>query len=271
MLNKIYFLIVSIYIISMTNAETVTVKYTLAMSEPSSHYFEVELEFSGLKEKSIDLILPVWRPGRYYIFDFPSGVQEFSAKDIKDNELQWRKTNKYTWHIVTANKKPLNKINVRYKVYADEFGNRTRGLDEEHAFVNGTAVFMYSERYRKLPVILKVIPYKDWHVTTGLENINGNGFKFTAPDYDYFVDCPLEIGNQEDYSFNVGGKEHIISFFGKANYDIEKLKKDFTLIIKKNYNFWGNEPYKKYLFLKTKNLINVSSGLFRMSFFTHGM
>jgi predicted metalloprotease with PDZ domain len=233
----------------MTNAETVTVKYTLSMPEPSLHYFVVGLELFCLKENNIDLILPVWRPGRYYIFDFASGVQEFSADDENNNSLLWHKTNKYTWHIESLNKKRLNKINIFYKVYADGFEMRTRGLDEEHAFVNGTAVFMYSEKYRKLPVTLKVVPYKDWHVTTGLENLKGKKFEFSAPNYDYFVDSPLEIGNQKDYSFKVDGKEHVISFFGKADYDFEKLKKDFSVIIKKNYEFWGKVPYKKYVFI----------------------
>jgi predicted metalloprotease with PDZ domain len=233
----------------MTNSETVKIKYTLAMPKPSSHYFEVGLEISGLKESHADFILPAWRPGRYFIFDFPSGVQEFSAKDGNDIPLQWHKIDKYTWHIESNNKKRLNKINIYYKVYADEFENRTRGLDEEHAFVNGTAVFMYSEKYRKARLTLQVIPYKNWHVTTGLDNLKGKAFEFTAPNYDYFVDCPLEIGNQADYSFNVDGKEHVISFFGKANYDIEKLKKDFSEIIKKNYEFWGKAPYKKYVFI----------------------
>lgn len=249
MLNKIYFIIASILIISMTNAEIQTVKYTLAMPEPSSHYFEAGLEMSGIEDNYIDLILPVWRPGRYYIFDFASGIQEFTAKDMNGKQFKWHKTNKFTWHIESAGNKLLNEIHVSYKVYADEFEMRTRGLDEEHAFVNGTSVFMYSEKYRKLPVTLKVVPYKDWHVTTGLENSNGNRFEFSAPDYDYFVDCPLEIGSQVDYSFDVGGKEHTISFFGDADYDIEKMKKDFTKIIKKNFEFWGSVPYDKYIFI----------------------
>ena len=249
MLNKIYFIITSILIISMTNAEIQTVKYTLAMPEPSTHYFKAGLEISGLEDNYIDLILPVWRPGRYYIFDFASGIQEFTAKDMNGKQFKWHKTNKFTWHIEAAGKKSLNKINVSYKVYADEFEMRTRGLDEEHAFVNGTSVFMYSEKYRKIPVSLRVIPYGDWHVTTGLDNLNGKEFEFSAPNYDYLIDCPLEIGNQKDYSFDVDGKEHIISFFGKADYDIEKLKKDFSKIIKKNYEFWGNVPYEKYIFI----------------------
>jgi len=142
-------------------------KYTLAMSRPSTHLFEVGIEISGVEtnDEYFELIMPVWRAGRYLIFDFASGVQEFAVKDIKGNSLAWSKTDKCTWRINTGAAKYLN---VTYKVFANEFNQRTRGLNPEHAFVNGTAVFMYSEKYRSSPITLKIIPYDDWQVITGL-------------------------------------------------------------------------------------------------------
>jgi predicted metalloprotease with PDZ domain len=128
MFSKIIYLIISIYIISMTNAETVTIKYNLAMPDPSSHYFEVGIELTCLKENNLDLILPVWRPGRYYIFDFASGIQEFEAKDWNNKLLLWHKTNKYTWHIESNDKKRLNKVNVNYKIQKASRNFKSRPL-----------------------------------------------------------------------------------------------------------------------------------------------
>ena len=93
-------------------------------------------------------------------------------------------------------------VRVRYSVYANEFNLRTRGLNDEHAFVDGAAVFLYAEAYRSVPVALEVRPYGNWHVTTGLE---GSGTHFSAPDYDTFADCPIEVGNQIDAPFDVDG------------------------------------------------------------------
>jgi len=217
---------------------------------PVSHYFEVEITYNEMQDEYLDLILPVWRPGRYFIFDFASGVQEFKAVDANMNELKFKKIDKCTWRVVTGLKKSKSvNVTISYRLYANEFNLRTRGLDDSHAFVNGASVFMYSEKYRNLPLTLKILPYSDWHVTTGLENLCGQPFEFSAPDYDYFADCPLEIGNQKDYYFEVDGKEHVISFYGEADYDIEKLKADFSIIIKKNYEFWGSVPYNRYVFI----------------------
>ncbi|MGH2575426.1 MAG: M61 family metallopeptidase [Ignavibacteria bacterium] len=253
MITVLFIILISIPL--MTSAQNTKITYTLGMSKPTTHLFEVNINFAGLpeNEKFIELMLPVWRPGRYLIFDFASGVQEFQAFDDNNVLLKWAKINKSTWRIETNS---LSKISVSYKVYANEFNSRTRGLNDEHGFVDGTSVFMYSEKYRKMPLELKVIPYKDWHVTTGLENMNGDPYRFSAPDYDYFVDCPLEIGNQRDIEFFVPlpwdetkTKKHIISFFGEADYDKDLLIKDLTRIIQKNFLLWEKIPYDKFVFI----------------------
>lgn len=241
-------LIITVLTSQMTKAEQVKIHYTLGMSKPSSCYFEVEITFQSLpaSDKTLDLILPVWRPGRYFIFDFASGIQNFEAVDEKGKKLSWKKTDKASWVISKGSGKT---VTVKYKVFGNEFGTRTRGIDDTHAFVNGTAVFMYSEKYRSNPLTLKVIPHDNWHVTTGLDNTNNDPNEFAAPNYDYLADCPLEIGTQTDFDFNVDGLRHTISFYGEAKYDKEKLIADFTKIIKKNFEFWGNVPYERYVFI----------------------
>jgi predicted metalloprotease with PDZ domain len=222
------------------------ITYTLSMDEPSSHLFEVKMDIEGINENYVDLILPVWRPGRYFVFDFPSGVVQFNAVDNLSNSLKLKKIDKCTWRIETRS---IKKLNVVYKIYANEFDLRTRGLDEQHGFVNGTAVFMYCEKLRRLPLTLKVIPYKDWHVTTGLDDYSDEPNTYTAPDYDHLADCPLEIGSQKDYQFDLDGKKYIISFFGKTDYNIDNLISAMSKVIKTETDFWGKIPFDKYVFM----------------------
>lgn len=235
-------------IVDMSSSKDVSILYTLSVKNPANHYFDIGIIFKGLKaeDKTIDLVLPVWRPGRYLIFDFASGVQDFSAFDSKGSKLKWHKTDKTTWQLETASN---SEIRIAYRVYADEFQTRTRGLDDTHGFVNGTAVFMFSPKYRGNPLELQVEKYDNWHVTTGLENSEGDPYRFIAPNYDYFSDCPLEFGTQKDIEFDVEGKKHIISFYGAANYNEQRMINDFTRIIRENYRFWGKIPYERYVFI----------------------
>ncbi|MGH7494485.1 MAG: M61 family metallopeptidase [bacterium] len=243
---------------STTSAHAVPgIGYQLGMSKPYTHLFEVQITFEDLEpgENYLDLILPVWRPGRYMIFDFAGGVQEFCAwagtgsaypADHQERALSWSKTDKTTWRIVTAGQ---SVVSVSYKVYANEFNLRTRGLNDQHAFVNGAAVLMYVEKFRQLPLTLQVHPYGSWHVSTGLDRVKGKNNLWQAPNYDYLVDCPLEIGNQQDFEFEVQGKKHYLSIFGSGNWKKDKLVERLQKVVQANFGFWGDLPYAHYTFL----------------------
>ena len=222
------------------------IEYTLSMPHPATHVLEVSLRMSGLPSGRdfIDIMLPVWRPGRYMVLDFAGGVIRFDARKSGGGALPWTKTEKSTWRVRTG---PETGFTARYEVFADEFDQRTRGLDDEHAFVNGAAVFMYAPEYRSSPVELTVVPPAGWHVTTGLDSSSANHFH--APDYDEFVDRPLEIGTQSDFTFDVDGVPHVLSIFGKGNWEPDTLTRDIGRIVHANREFWGNLPYRRYVFL----------------------
>lgn len=241
----IFIIVFIISIISNTSfGQQPKILYKLGMSKPSTHLFEIEILMESLpSENSLDFILPVWRPGYYIIFDFASGVQDFAAFDGEDRSLQWEKVEKSKWHLETNR---ATTVRSRYRIYANEFSQRTRGLNDEHGFIDGTSVFMYVEKYRHHPLTLIVQPYHGWHVTTGL---GGNDNRFTSPSYDYLIDCPLEIGTQKDFQFNVDGVPHILSISGDGNWNPDTLIRDFTKIVKEQRDFWGKFPYERYVFL----------------------
>jgi len=251
---KIFLIIIILgSILHMTKSQTVSkektipAEYKVSMPDPASHFFHVTVKLNNISasQKNVELKMPAWRSGRYLLFDFAGGVQEFTAENEKGKSLKWKKTDKATWQIERSG----NNITVKYKVFANDFLSRTRGLDEQHAFINNLAVFMFSPKYYNKPLTLKVEPYDNWHVTTGMDNYNNEPNTFYAPNYDYFADCPLEIGTQTDFDFDVRGIKHTISFFGEAKYDKQRVIKDFTTIIEKNFDFWGSVPYKHYTFI----------------------
>ena len=241
-------LVFSLLLVTSTMAaQPTTVEYTLGMSNPRSHVFEVSMAFTNLPsgDATIDLIMPVWRSGRYVLFDLAGNVITFKALDGSGKELSWEKIDKMTWRV---QKKGATNVTASYTLFANDFTTRKNGLNVEHAFVNGAAVFMYVEKYRKLPVRLNIKPYGEWHVTTGLEHVKGNPTMLVADNYDHLVDCPVEIGNQKEYAFDVDGVPHVISLTGEGNYDADSLKRDMAKVVKAAKDFWGEFPYKRYVF-----------------------
>jgi len=232
----------------MASAQHPTISYKLSMSQPWTHYFEVEVVFSGLSsaEPALELSLPAWRTGRYVILDFAGGVQDFSATDAGGKALKWDKKDKDTWRIITGS---APSFVARYRVYANEFQLRTRGLNDEGAFVDGAAIFLYSQSHRQAPLTLTVVPYKSWHVTTGLDAVAGKPNTFLSPSYDYLADCPLFIGEQKDHEFEAEGKKHVLSILGQGSYDSETVINDLKRFVKINKDFWGSIPYNRYIFM----------------------
>jgi len=244
----------ALFVIILLSANSLTAKdvntfYTVSMPKPSNHLFEVEMSIpqSGYsKDDYIDFKLPIWRSGRYVVFNFASGVQEFSAASTDRIELKWFKVDKSTWRVVTTG---AGGLIIKYKVYANEFSDRTKGLNREHAFIDPSAVFMYTENLREYPIELTIDPYPGWHTTTGLDNAEGKENTFSAPSYDYFADCPIEIGTQKDFVFTIEGIKHTLSIQGEGDYNADTVMSDLTKIVGVNKEFWGDLPYNHYIFL----------------------
>lgn len=230
----------------MTTDANVRILYRLAMPRPTTHIFQVEMHLEGLapEDSLLELQMPVWRPGRYMVLNFAGGVIRFEAEAAGGRSLFFKKTDKSTWQIRTEK---ATSLVVRYEVFADEFDQRTRGLNDEHAFVSGTSVFLYAPRYRRSPVQLEVVPPKHWHVTTALGPPGET--RFASEDYDMLVDCPLEIGQQKDFPFEVDGVPHVLSIYGEGSYNADTLVRDIGKIIRTAYAFWGSIPYSRYVFL----------------------
>ncbi len=222
--------------------------YTLSMTNPSSHMFEVQMNISNLStgDETLELEMGAWRTGRYIILDFAGGVSSFDAKDPRGNALPWKKTDKQTWSVT---KEEQTSVIVTYKVYANEFDLRTRGLNDEHAFIDPVAVFMYLKENADIPLSLSINPYGTWHITTGLDQLKGRPFTYQAPSFEYFADCPIEIGNHKDHEFEHAGKKHVWMMAGKATYDIDRIIADTRKIIDENLKFWGRLPYERYIFM----------------------
>jgi predicted metalloprotease with PDZ domain len=224
-----------------------TIGYTISMSKPWTHLLEVEmrLDWTAMPEKA-ELKMPVWTPGSYLIREYARHVESFSAKDASGNDLTWRKTNKNTWQIDT---KGANEIVARYNVYANELTVRTSELNDEHAFISPAALLLFPKDHLSAPSIVKVVPYGNWKVATGLPKGTNQTNTFRAENYDVLYDSPFEVSDFKEISFDVQGKPHRFVVTGEGNYDLPKIARDTAKIIEAAYKIFGDLPYDDYLFI----------------------
>ena len=232
------------------------VRYELRMENPNNHYFQVDMYLSDYKAKEVTVKMPVWAPGSYLVREFAKNVNQVIAVDENGQPLQVEKKSKNAWSIVRGKAK---EIKVSYEVYSFELTVRTSFLDATHGFVSGTGVFMYTEETKNKSGQLKVTPHASFKtISTALPVVGKSGAatEFSYSDYDYLVDCPIEIGNQEVFTFDAAGVKHTVAMYGAGNYDIPTLQRDMAKICIAATDIFGQNPNKDYTFI----IHNVTQG-----------
>lgn len=252
-MKKITFGIFALCSMAFSAWAQVKIGYEISFKEPQAHYAEVQMNLSGLNKSYIDVKMPVWAPGSYLVREFSKNVEGFTAL-AGTKALKFEKTAKNTWRIHSGNEKA---IKINYRVYGNEVSVRTSFIDDSHAFLSSTGVFMYPDQLLSSPSTVKVIPFKGWtKVSTGLPAVPGQAFTYAAENFDVLFDSPIEVGNQDVFEFMASGVLHEMAMYGGGNYDKEKLKVDLPKVIEKITALYGENPNKKYTFI----VHNFSSG-----------
>jgi predicted metalloprotease with PDZ domain len=222
------------------------IEYTVFLTEPQTQTFQVTMLVRNVTVSALEVALPVWRQGRYAVLNPAGTVRSVTAGTTSGRPLAIRKTDKTTWKIATEG---VPEILIRYTVYANSLNDRTRHVDDTHAFLSGATVFMYVPNRRSDPILVRLEAPANWQIACGLDAAPGDPRTLLAPDYDVLIDSPIEIGIHERVTFNVDGKRHDIVVWGEVPFDSDRLERDFSKIIRAEAAIFGALPYDHYVFL----------------------
>lgn len=222
-------------------------QYTVRLTEPQTQTASIEIVIPDVSSAALTLYLPTWRPGLYSILDPAATLRHVRAHDRSRRELEIRKVDKSSWRVRTDN---ANEVVVTYDVYANSLGNRTRHVDATHAFLSGSAVFLYLPERRSQPLRVRLEAPDDWLIASGLDTDPTDPRVLLANSYDVLVDSPIEIGLQEHHAFEVRGKPHELAIWPPGTrYDTQRLLEDITSIVSYQAELFGDLPYERYVFI----------------------
>ena len=233
---------------AMSQTAAGTMAFTVSMDQPNTHYYHVEFRCEGLKGESQDFKMPVWMPGMYTIQDYAKNVLNFKAVDGAGKPLSFAKTAQFIWHVKTAN---APQVVVSYDVYAFGRGVGTNFLDDKRGYIVGPGLYMHVAGMLNHPARVTFKPYAGWtSVANGLDPVSGEANTFTAPDFDLLYDCPILLGNQERFQFDVKGVPHYAALENvPKSVDRAKIATDLQKIVTTATELIGDIPYKHYTFL----------------------
>jgi predicted metalloprotease with PDZ domain len=224
------------------------IRYRVGLGHAKNQIVEVTASAGGIAPGAthVDFVMPAWRPGRYQILDLAGAVREVSARSGAGADLPWEKVDKSTWRVQTDGS---GAAELRYRVYCNALGERTRHADETHAFLSGAAAFVYVDGRTAEPVEVRFALPEGWRLATGLPAEAGRDDTLLAPSYDVLVDSPIEAGVHETLSFDVDGVPHEIAIWGRAGEQRAKAPEDFAKIVREQRKVFGDLPYSRYVYL----------------------
>jgi predicted metalloprotease with PDZ domain len=223
------------------------VGYQLRITDAAHHLAEVSATFPAAAGATLDVHMPNWRTGRYEMLNLANGVRQFKAVNQNGEALPVAKTDKGTWRVQT---RPGDQVKVTYELYANVLGERTRHIDDTHAYLDASGVFVYTDASRAQPVSVKLDVPAGWQSRSGMNN-GDCAHCFVAPNYDVLIDSPIETGIHEFHTSQVDGKQIDVAIWGRGNYDSKQMVQDLDKIVAQAGKLFGGKyPFQqRYLFI----------------------
>jgi predicted metalloprotease with PDZ domain len=241
------------------DARLASISYSLTMSRPVSHLFEVKIEAlvaEGSSADYLDFQMPRWSPGRYSVFNFAKNVQEVQAAsgicpphalcDMGSRPVT--RLDDQTWRVSLLGSRSLT---FTYKVFGDDLSGTFSQLDTRHATFNGGSIFMYIVGHKQDPVKLSIEPPKDWRIINGASTRTDQR-DFSFPNYDILIDTPTEISPDWTLDeFKVDGKNYrvMVHSLGDEGGRRAALVRDIEKIVRAETHMWGTPEFETYTFL----------------------
>ncbi|MBT3613626.1 MAG: M61 family metallopeptidase [Thiotrichales bacterium] len=237
------------------------INYTLSIANANAHHFEVELDIKQPDPNGQLLSLPAWIPGSYMVRDFAKNILWIRARSSIANgsadsdEVAIEKIDKQSWRCDPCS----GTLSICYAVYAWDLSVRSAHLDQTHAFINGSSLFLSVANREKQKCHLNIISpsdFPEWKVATAMpiDKVNSRGFgNYLCSDYEELIDHPIEIGSFVRGDFSVHGVPHSIILTGRQSADLARITNDLSKICEYHCNFFGDKkpPMQQYIFLTT--------------------
>lgn len=228
------------------------VHYRLDFSRVNMRYIGVCLTLPASGSGGWQLSLPAWIPGSYLIRDFARHLVGMRARSTVGVPLAITPLDQQTWRLPPCEQP----VEVHYDVYCADFSVRTAHVDPDHAFFNGSSVFLQVHGLEQAAHAVRLEPASappSWRVATTMPEvqIDERGFgDYRADGYESLIDYPVEMGEFEVVRWHSAGVPHRMVFSNPhPKTDFARIAQDISRICRTEIDFFGEAPFHQYLFL----------------------
>lgn len=231
------------------------IHYQVTFPDAKAHYCEVQLTVDH-PPAEMELMMPTWTPGSYLIREYARFIDQEKATNADGEEIPSQKVTKNRWKLTCGE---TEKVSFSYRLYCHELSVRTNWIDDELAVLNGAATFLVPVDRVEEKLDVKIVLPKNWPSSVCvLTESEEQPHLYLAENFHQLVDSPILCGDCHIHPFDVGGVPHALVNLGDDElWNAQQATNDLKKLVSAHHQFWGNIPYKKYLFL---NIVRGGGG-----------
>jgi predicted metalloprotease with PDZ domain len=214
--------------------------YRFSFPEPEHHWMQVEAAFSELAATPLELRMSRSSPGRYSLHEFAKNVYDMHAYSADGRELSIERPDDSGWTV------PMHgdAVTVKYRVYGDRLDGTYLAIDPTHAHINMPSAVLWARGLDDRPLTLQFMPPANtrWQAATQLHQ-GSSQFEFTAPNLQYLMDSPLELGPLLISQFTIGLKTfRFAAHVTGTGAELPAFVKDVEKIVRQEEAVFGEYP-----------------------------
>jgi predicted metalloprotease with PDZ domain len=215
-------------------------RYRFTFPEPQHRWVQVEATFPEVGAAPLELRMSRASPGRYALHDFSKNAYDVHAFGADGREIATTRPDPYGWTVAGHG----GLVTVKYKVFGDYIDGTYLAVDETHAHINMPAVIMWARGLDDRAATIGFEPPSGarWLAATQLYP-GSTPFEFTAPNLQYLMDSPVEIGPLAIRQFTTGGRTFRFAVHEtSAPAELDAFVRDVEKIVREEGEIFGEYP-----------------------------
>ncbi|MCX3264556.1 M61 family metallopeptidase [Pedobacter agri] len=242
------------------------VRYVISFPNAIHHEAEIAMEIPNVPAGNLKVRMSRSSPGRYATHEFGKNVYNFKAFEASGKALFIKQTAGDVYEIPAHG----NAVKITYTLFGNWIDGTYAGFDETHAHMNIPATFAFPVGMDARPrlVEFKYAEKQNWKVATQLKPMGKN--TFYAPNFQYFMDSPIEIANYKTAKWEVKNHDgkvqtiHLIAHSNDTQTAVDKYADMLKKMVDEHYAVWRDFPvydYGNYYFLNDVYPANAGDGM----------
>lgn len=247
----------------ISSLQTVTaqrVSYIVSFPNLAHHEAQIELIVSDIPSRTAVFRMSRSSPGRYATHEFGKNIYDVAAFDQNNRPLV---INRIDGDVYEVPHPASGYVRLKYTLYGNYADGTYVGLDPSGVHLNMPGAFMWMKGVDNVPITIHFNVPEEWHwtVATQLQPTN-DPWTYLARGLQYFMDCPVKIGNLKYRNWTVknpDGKAYAfrIALDGAADStDFTQFSEKVQRIVRQAQAVYGEVPaydYGAYTFLASIN------------------